>query len=352
MTAINLQPAPKKRTRMEYLAFVIDILMLVLIIFDLLWLTFDAFFEVRYLRELLQNIAPDFTFFYGNTVHPNFLFFDSFIVLIFVSELLLRWAYAVWRRKHSYWFFYPIVHWYDVLGCLPMGSFRILRLLRLGALMLRLHKWHVIDIRKFAIVRFGIKYYNIGVEEVADRVAVRILEETKSELQRGKHLIDEIIDLVVRPRKDQLIDFATEQLQDTIRTHYYDNRKEIRQYIDGIVRSAVERNREVASLEKIPVLGQYMKDTLRQAVCDIVFGVFDRMLQDFCDSERSEIPRTMMQALFEIALAEEDPDSNEPSLASEIVNQAIDIIIKRVDIKQWKIEMEETEAEKAAKKEK
>ncbi len=330
------------RTRAEYVAFSIDIFMLVLIIFDLLWLTFDALFGVQYLRSGLSQVAPDFTFFYGNVIHPNFLFFDSFVVLVFVFEFVFRWAFAIWRRQHSYWFFYPIVHWYDVLGCLPMGSFRILRLFRVFVLLLRLHKWGVIDIRNFAIVRFAIKYYNIAVEEVADRVAVRILEETKSELKRGRHLVDEIIDVVIRPRKEELINFATEQVQLSIKTQYLEQRKEIKQYLNQIVRTAVANNKEVANLEKIPVLGQYLKDSLRLAVADITFTVLDTIIQDVSHNPQATLPRTVVQGLFDIILAERQP--MRPSLAAEIVNHAIDTIIERVDIKQWKIEIEEIEA--------
>jgi hypothetical protein len=322
--------------------------MLVLIILDLLWLTFDAFFGVQYLREVLMQIVPSFTFFYGNVIHPNFLFFDSFVVLIFVFEFVLRWAFAIWRHDHSYWFFYPIVHWYDVLGCLPMGSFRILRLFRIFVLMLRLHKWGVIDIRSFAIARFGIKYYNIAVEEVADRVAVRILEETKSELVRGRHLVDEIIDVVIRPRKQELINFATEQVQTSIKTHYLEQRKEVKRYLKQIVRTAVETNKEVANLEKIPVLGQYLKDSLRLAVADITFSVLDTVVQDVSHSPQAAMPRMVVQGLFDIILAEREP--MRPSLAAEIVNHAIDTIIERVDIKQWKIEMDEKQAVAAAEK--
>lgn len=338
------------RTRREYLAFVVDLLMFFLVIIDLFWLAFDALFEVRYLRELMMDFMPDFTQFYADVVHPNFLFFDSFVILVFVMEFFLRWAWAVWTRKHRFWFVYPLLHWYDILGCIPTGTFRILRLLRIFALIARLHNWGVIDVRRFALVRLGIRYYNIAVEEVADRVAVRILEETKQELQRGKHLVDEIVDVVIRPRKEQIISESTERLQSTIRVYYQTHKKDIQSYIATVVRQAVSKNKEVANLEKIPVFGTYLKDSLRQAVSDIVGGVLDRLLEDFADERRSEATATALRALAEIMLttpAIDDEGDPVPSLASEVVNHAIDIIIQRVDIKQWKIEMDkENEARK------
>ncbi len=89
---------------------------------------------------------------------------------------MIRWAVAIARGTYHRWFFYPFVHWYDLLGCIPVGSFRWLRILRVVSLMFRLQKMGVVDFRDTYIGRSVIKYYRILVEEVSDRVVINVLE--------------------------------------------------------------------------------------------------------------------------------------------------------------------------------
>src|SRR5690606_42147929 len=56
---------------------------------------------------------------------------DALPILLFVSvyltEFSIRWLVAIARRTHERWFYFPFVHWYDLLGCIPVGSFRWLQ---------------------------------------------------------------------------------------------------------------------------------------------------------------------------------------------------------------------------------
>lgn len=59
-------------------------------------------------------------------------------VSIFIAELLIRWMVTIHQKTYHKWFFYPVIHWFDVLGCIPVGSFRWLRLLRVFSILYRL----------------------------------------------------------------------------------------------------------------------------------------------------------------------------------------------------------------------
>ena len=51
--------------------------------------------------------------------------------IFLVAELVVRWLIAIVQKRYYRWFFFPFVHWYEVLGCAP--QLRALRLLRVGA---------------------------------------------------------------------------------------------------------------------------------------------------------------------------------------------------------------------------
>src|SRR5690606_35931745 len=106
---------------------VVDFVMLGLIVLNLAWLLFDTLFTSQFIQRWLLWLAPDFTLFYRDAVHPDFVFYDLIFVAIFLTEFFLRWLVAIRRGTYHRWFFYPFVHWYDLVGCIPVGSFRWLR---------------------------------------------------------------------------------------------------------------------------------------------------------------------------------------------------------------------------------
>lgn len=326
----------KLRTPAHLISLTVDILMLVVLMLDLLWLMFDAVFNVEYVRDLLMEYLPRFSLFYGETIHPNFLFFDGFVVLLFLSEFFIRWIVAIYRKEHTRWFFYPVVHWYDLLGCMPMGELRLLRLLRVWAILYRLYQWEVLDMRNAAWFKAIAKYYNMLMEEIADRVAVRLLREVRTEIQRGKPLVDEIIDDVIKPHKQELIDWTAHSIQTSIHSQYSEHRAFLQKYVYGIVQNAMADNREVGNLEKIPMVGGYITDTLREAVASIVFGVFDRLMHDLTNQAQHPTIHFIIENIVEILIGASAERLENPSLAAQIVNESIDLIIKRIDAKHWK----------------
>lgn len=326
----------KLRTPAHLLSLLVDIFMLVVLMLDLLWLMFDAVYNVEYVRNVLTEYTPRFSHFYGEVIHPNFLFFDGFVVLLFLSEFFIRWAIAIYRKEHTRWFFYPIVHWYDLLGCMPMGELRLLRLFRVWAMVYRLYQWEVLDMRNAAWFKTIAKYYNILMEEIADRVAVRLLREVRTEMQRGKPLVDEIIDEVIKPHKQELIHWTARSIETSIRLQYNEHRAFLQKYVYTIVQNAMTNNREVANLEKIPVVGGYITDNLREAVASIVFGVFDRLMNDLTDDGEHSTIHFIIENITEILIGTPAAQLENPSLAAQIVNESIDLIIKRIDTKHWK----------------
>ncbi|MDV7396135.1 hypothetical protein RZS08_32380, partial [Arthrospira platensis SPKY1] len=119
---------------------------------------------------------------YAEQIHTNFVAYDLVFVAIFLTEFVVRWIIAVHRNTYHRWFFYPFVHWYDLLGCIPVGSFRWLRLLRVISIVYRLQKYQIIDISNLYIVRFVRKYLNVLLEELSDRIVLNVLDGVQDEI--------------------------------------------------------------------------------------------------------------------------------------------------------------------------
>lgn len=333
-------PNKNNHSLQHRLIFILDLFMIFLVILDLFLIGFNALFEVKIFREsILMPISPTFTNWYEEHIRQNFLFFESSIfVSIFLAELFLRWFVAIVQRTYEKWFFYPVYHWYDVLGCIPTSSFRILRFIRIFVLLYKLHKWKVINLNDYVLYRKMIHYYNITVEEISDKVAVNLLEEAKSEINRGEPIVKVLVRDLIKPNRNEITNWAGYQLRRGINRQYNSHRNEIQLYLKSVIKESVEANKEINNLEKIPVLGSIISESIYKAVADISFGVIDRVSSDMASEEKSAITDAIVNAVLDLIFAaEEQASSEQKQLANKIVSDAVDLIISRVREKKWKL---------------
>jgi hypothetical protein len=328
----------------QKIIFALDVIMIILVIIDISLIAFNSLFEVKIIREsLLGHFMPSFTNWYATHISQNFLLYESSIFIpIFLGELFFRWFLAVIFKTYDKWFFYPIYHWYDVLGCIPTSSFRILRFIRIFVLLYKLHRWKVINLNDYAVYRQMIHYYNILVEEISDRVAVNLLEEAKSEIKRGEPIASVIIKDVVRPYRKEIADWAALHVRSGIGRNYNRHRSDIQTYLKKIIKETIEANKEVGNFEKIPVLGAVITDSIYRAVADITFGVIDRITEDLASEDKSEISDTIVSAVLDLIIAAENEMSvDQKKLLNQLISDAVDLIISRVQEKKWKLAEQE-----------
>lgn len=314
----------------NWLGLIVDIGMILLVVFDLLWLMFDALYAMEGVKSFIDYYFPSY-----EGIHRWFYVYDGIVVSIFVLEFFIRWTFSIYKKQYAKWFFYPFANWYDILGCIPTGSFRILRLFRIIGLTLRLHKWRVIDLNEYYIYKVLLHYYNIIVEELADKVVVKVLEETKEEMQSGTPLTDAIAEKVIEPKKAAIVAWTTEHIQTGLQLKYSDYRTEIESYIQEIVDASVKNNKEIKQIDKIPLFGGHIQNSLNSAISNIVFGVIDRLILDLADPEKGTTISTAVDAIIDILLDNHHFDRT--SLPTEIILDAVELIISRVQVKKWKL---------------
>lgn len=326
----------------QIITIVVDLIMIAILILNLLWIVFDWLFGFQGIQEFLQHYLP--ALYEGYLpVHNDFQYYDFIFVGIFVTELFIRWAIAIKNRKHHRWFFYPFIHWYDVLGCIPVGSLRWLRLLRIFSIVYRFQKLQIIDITKNYIYQQGNKYWGILMEEVSDRVIVNILDGVQTEIKDGSPVTNRIMDEIVEPHKPLLVELITDKLQVVIKESYASYRPELQEYINQRIHTAVKDNSELKLIEKVPVFGDFVSITLEKAIADIVFNVFNGIMADLGNVENDKVVAEVVENALENILTKDK--MNLDKVGIDVVMQAIELIKDHVKIQQWKVK-EEKDREK------
>jgi hypothetical protein len=218
---------------------IVDIVMLVLVTVNLIWIVFDWLFANAVIQQLFAHYTPDFYRFYKVKIHEHFVFYDLIFVSIFVTELVIRWIVSIKNHEYQKWYFYPFAHWYDVLGSIPIGSLRALRLLRIISLVIRLQKNGVIDLTDTATYQFFKKYYNALVEEVSDHVVARILDSVQEEIRENGPVSRKIALNVVKPRRDALATWLSSSMSTATFKSYLSHKRDIRVYVNEVITEAL-----------------------------------------------------------------------------------------------------------------
>ncbi len=312
---------------------ILDLFMVFLVSLNLVFIIFDTVYAASATQDLLDSVVPGFSAFYRDHIHDRFLFYDLIFVGIFLAEFCFQWIVAVRRRLYPRWYFFPFVRWYDLVGCIPIGSLRMLRLLRVISLLVRLQKMGVIDMTDTRIYRFFEFYFNAFIDEVSDRVMIRTLEDVRREVEDETPITRQIITEVIAPQRELLVEHLSRRIGMIAERSYRNHEGTIREYVESVIADAVTANAGIRTLDRVPVLGRSVVNTLRQSINDIVYEVFDRTVRDVSAAENNQLVDETVSVIID-AILEDHPELGD--IGTRITVEAIEVIKERVRVQHWK----------------
>ena len=311
---------------------VLDLVMLGVLFINLAWLIFDSLYATDFIYGQLDAHFPALIDTY-DPVHNNFLLVDLVFIGIFFTEFCFRWIVAVVRKEHLRWYFFPFLHWYDIVGLIPTGPTRLFRFLRILSILHRLHKYKIINLNETAIFRFFAFYADVFVEELSDRIVVKVLSDAQKDISAGSPLLDDINEQVLAPRRPVITQWLAGVINHLGQSLNSDEHGEvIREHVRKSVGKAVRENAQVSTLNYLPVIGKTIENTLEASVTDIVTKSLVNLLNDL-DSDR-------IDHFISVGLHDYTPSAD--ALDKEVlnvVNECIELLKSHVSQQRWKSEL-------------
>jgi hypothetical protein len=322
------------RSSHQLIWFLIDFLMLGLLIINLAFIVWDSIYSFVAVQNLLEDNLPAVNAAYL-PIHERFIFYDLIFVSIFLTEFFVRWGYSVKAQVYDRWYFYPFIHWYDLVGCIPVGGFRFLRVLRIISIVYRLHQYKIIDFTSTRLYQFVSFYYEAFMEELSDRIVLKVLSGVQDEVKRGSPLFERIQSDILFPRRSMLSDWLSERVALAAQQGYIPNRGALRVYLEDRVDNALKQNLELSRLKYLPVVGPTIQDTLENAVGDIVANVIHQILEDLASSTN----HAFIEDIVNVMLPEPGEVRGEDAEKEALINlilEVIDAIKDQVQVKHWR----------------
>lgn len=322
------------RSSHQMIWLLIDFLMLGLLIINLSLLIWDSIYNFVAIQDLLNQHLPAVNAAY-QPVHINFIFYDLVFVSIFITEFFLRWGYSIKAKVYDRWYFYPFIHWYDLVGCIPVGSLRFLRVLRVISIIYRLHQYKIIDFTSTRLYQFVMFYYDAFMEELSDRIVLKVLSGVQDEVKRGSPLLEKIQHDILYPRRSMLSDWLSDRVAQAAQQGYIPNRGALRGYLENRVDNALKQNLELSRLKYLPVVGPTIRDTLENAVGDIVANVIHQILDDLASSTN----HAFIEDIVNVFLPEPGKSLTEDGEKEALITLMLEVIeaIKgQVHVKHWR----------------
>ncbi len=321
----------KLREHHEGLWLLWDLTMLAVLVANLVMLVFDTLYATEAVRGALARSIPALHDAWA-PVHANFALVDLGFVAFFLTEFFLRWLIAIRRREYVRWYFFPFLHWYDLVGCIPVAGARIFRFLRIASILYRLQRAGVIDLtqtRVFAFIHF---YYNVFLEELSDRIVIKVLSDAQADLRMGSPLIRQIREEVVQPRLPAVYQWIAHILHQAGQVI---EAEETGQAINGHVRESVRRaireSADIRRFARLPVVGDTIETLLENAVTDVVVQSIIHLLKDMTPDRVENLAERVRERS---SVSEADRHLDRQILM--LVDESLELVKAHVAQQRWK----------------
>ncbi|PAU70612.1 hypothetical protein [Vreelandella alkaliphila] len=316
----------------EYAHIGWDFFILAAVIINLSLLLLDSLFLIGPINDTIASLTPGFHAFYDTVIHSRFITIDLFFVGIFIADVLLGWTVAIAERRYHRWFFYPFVNWYDVLGCIPLSGFRLLRVLRVVSLLNRLHRLRLIDVTSWSSYRFFAKYYDILLEELSDRIALRLLGNVQEQVVASDSLTERVIDRVILPRKAQLIHEIAQRLETTVGQAYQQNRIAIMAAIDDLVSRTLRESPEIQKLHRLP-MGHTASNAMQASLSGVAQRLVDELAQGIHSTEFRQLVERTAETGFNSWLTVDETSAH---VTEQVLYDILEMLKEQVRHQGWK----------------
>lgn len=332
MLAINRENLKNSH---QVIWFLLDFLMLGLLFLNLGLLIFDSTYGFVAVQKLMARHVPVLDDLY-RPVHEHFLFVDGIFVAVFLGEFFARWVYSVRARLYDRWYFYPFIHWYDLVGCVPIGSLRFLRVLRVISIIHRLHQHKIVDLGQWRVYQLLSFYLEAFLEEISDLIVAKVIGGVQEEVKRGSPLFDRIQHDILRPRRTMISDWLSSRVALASQQGYVPNQDALRRYLETRVATALKQNNELARLRDLPMVGPVLHRTLESSVGDIVASVIDQILSDLSSASNHAFIDDIVDAFLPAGSDGGDDAVRRNDALIQLIVEVLEAVKGQVGIKRWR----------------
>ena len=328
---------PQRHDTLFWKMFLIyDIFMMLIILVNLFCLCANAFLMSNFGSWVFDTVQlPQILEFYKSELHPWVIITESWFITFLIVELAVRWLIAIVNKHHQRWFFFPFIHWYEILAIIPY--LRFLRLIRVGVIAYRLHElgYKVIPNKWFRRLNF---YYNVIMEELSDRVVITVIDSVKKELDTSS-THKKIIHDLVNHHRDMFATTLAQVLQESLATELKLQKDNISQGVGHIVIKAIEDTPELTQLLKlIPLVGGRIEQQIHNIGQRLGENITDGLVEPFISGTLDK-PNAHYQLIAEkISQLNIDNHALE-QLVESVVYESLESLRKQVAVKQWQIEL-------------
>lgn len=335
----SLQPPQQPHLKPSRLKLTYDIVMVIVISIDLLLISIDAIL----MSDFSQSAANWLTLSealssYRTLLHDPLRTAGGFFTLFLIVELLLRWAIAIKEQVYYRWFFFPFVHWYEVLGCFP--QLRALRLFRVVIIGRRLHQlgYQVLPQPWLNRIKF---YINLVLEELSDRVILTTIHSYRQQLtdpKMQKSLIDSTFTRNRNEIEATLLSLLRQELAPKLQT--LNSQSEYGQLlasdIGNAVQNALLNTPELHRLLRlIPIAGKLIEAQVLDIGHNIGENVVNALNECLLDPQRID---TLMVAISQGVAQIDTNNTALETLIARIFSESLAEFESNLKIQQWKHE--------------
>lgn len=324
-------------------ALAYDVFMMFLIIINLFCLSSNAILMSDF-GEWLFNLIhlPDILQFYKSELHPWVVITEGWFISFLIIELLIRWIIAIALKQHQRWFFFPFVHWYEVLAILP--QLRFLRLLRAGVIAYQLHDhgYKIFPKNWYKQVYF---YYNLVMEELSSRIVLTVLNGVKTELTTSTTHKKLIEDLVNHHRELFAVALA-DILQESLGKELQQHRQLIAKDVGQIVSKAIEDTPELTQLLRlIPIVGGRIEQQIQSIGQRLGENITRGLINPFANNNVDQELTSYKYISERISKIPFENNVHVERLVESAVFESLEAIQQQVKIKQWQQILEKAKSE-------